>query len=127
MPEVKLTIEETAVSAFRVYALASGVEEEPSWDALSDADQQRWFVLARKSEALLEELDGQSFVTAAMALAKVWSGSEDFWARLPYVMQLAWNAVARHLAACMDSDEIDTLESLERFWGEWARERSEKR
>lgn len=125
MAELKLSTEEMAMSAFRVFCYASGVAE-PNWDHQSDEEQGRWLQMARRAERALESLIGKSYNQAARALCELWSDNPLIYEGLAYPLQLSWNATARHLAAVIDSDEIDSLDATERFWGDWARERSKK-
>ena len=121
MPEVKLVPEEMAVSAFRTFCYCAGVE--PDFDKLGDEEQGRWMALARSCERTLEELDGKSFNIATEALADIWGGHKGFYERLPRDIQVAWMGTTRHLATLLESDEIDSLDTAERFWGEWAQKR----
>jgi hypothetical protein len=122
MPELKLNPEELAMSGFRVFCAANGVLE-PDWDNQSDEEQGRWLHMAKKAERVLESLDGKSFDLASRALCELWADGKIY-DGLDRGLQLAWNATARHLATIFNSDEIDTLEALERMWVEWARERT---
>jgi hypothetical protein len=121
MAELKLGKDELAASAFRVFCYAGRVAE-PDYDKLGDDEQRRWMNVGISAERVLEELDGKSFERATEAIFHLFAPELPF-SQIPVEIQWAWRATTRHLATILESDEIDSLASAERFWAEWARER----
>jgi hypothetical protein len=120
MPQ-QMSIEDMASSAFRTFAFAGNVEEEPIWDHLSTDDQMRWRHLARQAEPVMLQLEGSPYRKVAEKLFLLFMRSEDVsvWESQEPRMKLIWQAISRHLAALLDSDDIEGPDHLERHWGEW--------
>lgn len=125
---LKLAPEQMAVTVANAFFHASGCGE-PSWDALSDDEQQRWLKLAVRGPLLMQTLEGQNFHAVGTKLASFWAGDDGrFYNSLLPRMKTAWQAVARHLTTLLDceADQIGPLSILEASWGPWAARKTEQ-
>lgn len=129
--EIKLEPLELARSAFKVFCLVMGQAED--WDRASLERQQPWLLVGNQAGGLLERLEGNSFAHCGYELMRLHLAPEErpgaltVWNTLPARARLAWEAVARHLATLLDSDEVTSLEEAEALWPAWAEKASAKR
>lgn len=124
-----LTPEEIAASAYRAFASAGNVEEPPVWENEGYEMQAAWHAVALAAMAELPDFNGQPVHKAARWLASIWSKGrleDERYNALPTQLKLCWEAVTRHLATVLDSDELTDLAGLERSWAEWTRVRSNR-
>lgn len=122
--EAVLDVGEIARSAFNVWK----GDLPGDWDRLSADEQAIWTIFAKRAPERLALLEGKPYSEAA---AEVWAIFQRARGR-PVTIQefahaaplerLAFEAVARHLALLMDSDEADPAKA-EQMWIEWRRER----
>lgn len=141
---LKLTSEQLAESAFRVWlSLTNGpsvdgsagwVGQPPTLDLMPAATQESWLRLGQHSEALLAQLAsrgggsraGVSYQEAAYHVMVLFldkserPAAQSAWAVAGEATRLAWEAVTRHLAMVLNSDELGSLEEAEAIWSEWA-------
>ncbi len=128
--EIKLETPELAESAYKVFGSIIG--ERQVWEMMSLESQTPWMLVAQQARGLLESLEGNSFAHCGYEMMRLFLPSEErtnalaLWNTLPERARLAWEAVARHLAALMDSDEVDSLESAEALWPAWYEKASKK-
>jgi hypothetical protein len=128
MPIETLTVEEIARSAYNACAHAAMVEDGPNWEGEGTDQQARWIYLARRAQEELPSFDGKKAPEAARWLYEQWArdaGALD-WEHLALRLRLCWEAVARHLATLLDSDELEDMAALEHSWGEWTAARTSR-
>ncbi len=124
MPQTEngIDTEIIAQSCAMAHRAALGLPRVP-FDHISDDDEARWQRLAIKAEELMTSLEGQNFEQVAYAVARAFLRVEGVLS-LDAKMQVAWGAVARHLAMILDSEEIPgDLQKQEEAWREWAKKR----
>lgn len=118
MPEnLALTPEDIANTCYRAWSHAWG-GAVPAWETLALEVQVPFLRLARRAESALERLQGQSFSRVTEELMRLAFGEHEP-SRTPRDL-IAWEAVARHLVALIDSDELDSPEALGDLEGSWA-------
>lgn len=125
MADLKLNLEETAATCYRAWHYAAAWKQQP-WDHLSLDEQSLWLRMAKSCERIMELSEGKSYADAGESLAKVHCGDRDVVYTVYTAnsrLKLAWQALARHLVTLMDSDDVESLDSLEQSWGPWAEER----
>lgn len=126
MDKPNLSPREVALTAYRVFCEASLLTQFPPLEEIPWDKQVGWQRLARLAEDTLLAHEGKSWVDAAKALATLYSGSEQALASGGWEqarIQIAWQAVARHLAYLLDGGDIQDLEALELSWREWVKSR----
>lgn len=118
--------DQLAESAFRAFHSALG--DSLTWDDASAEEEAVFERLGLTALAILEPQAGKSWPVIADDLwrrTRRWLGHpETVLTDLPLCQQLAWEALARHLAAVLDAgDELDNLGALESSWRGWAENR----
>lgn len=126
MPESLILIQEDlAQTCFRTWHLAGGVTSQP-WEHLSLESQMPWLRLAKRAEEVLTRMEGSNYQSVGEELMRLAQG-EGEWRCSPRD-SIAWQGVARHLAALLDSDEIESGEDLlelEASWSAWGEKKRE--
>lgn len=123
MAELRLNGDELAATLYAAAAAARG-GDAPPWEHLAHGAATPYLLAARQGPLRLGAMDGESYAAAAAAMYQICTGGEgSAWDALPPRSRLVYEAMARHLAAVLDCDELDSLESLERSWGPWAERR----
>lgn len=125
-----LTIEEIAGTAGKVFLMAKNLPQ-PTDPRDSAADDPSWQRAAGRAVAQLNgDIDSLRWSDYAAVLyhahTPVELGGLEVFSDLPQVENLAWQAVARHLAnvIVMEDDELSKLEGHEAHWQGWAVARS---
>lgn len=91
-----------------------------------------YIAVADQAPGVFEAMQGMPMSQVADRLYVIWRAAFDLpaakSAETSPNTQLAWEAVARHLAALLDDfdGEEMTLEDLEKSWGPWASSKLEK-
>lgn len=126
MPEQRsLTQEEIAQTTYRAWAHAWGAPVPP-WETLSLEAQSTFLRLAKHAESAMTRLEGEGYTRVTDELMRLAHGEMEP-SRSPRDL-IAWEAVARHLATLLDSDEVEgpeALGDLEASWAPWAARRRE--
>lgn len=125
-----LTIEEVAGTAGKVF-LSSKNLPQPTDESESAADDPAWQRVAGRAIAQLDgDIDGLRWSDFGAILYHAHTpvelgGFEEF-SELSQIDQMAWQAVARHLANVinMEDDELSKMDSHEAHWQGWAKSRS---
>lgn len=71
----------------------------------------------------LPTMEGATFQECCQRIIGDWSQSDDIleMQQSPYMRE--WEVVLRHLNVLLDSDEIGSVEDLERSWKDWTPKR----
>lgn len=115
-----LEIPDVARSAHAAYRAAGGSLAPAEWDGLSLDGQSVFLRLAKFGGGELTMLEGRPYAEVGaklrdLATRGAWPGEAR--------EGLAWEAVARHLTALIDGDDLADLGALEQSWGPWAAKR----
>lgn len=140
---LKLDPEQLAQSAFRVWQSITGgnaswVGQRPGLDLMPADVQEGWARIGSYAEGLLARLAaegggsraGVSYREAGYHVMTLSLDRDrrkiarDLWNQaMGEQAQLAWEAVARHLAMVLNSDELGSLEEAEAIWPMWVTSR----
>lgn len=117
-----LTAEEITLSCFRAYHFALGAADV-DFDTLSADEQDRWHRTICLATMWLPTMEGATFQECCQRIIGDWSQSDDIleMQQSPYMRE--WEVVLRHLNVLLDSDEIGSVEDLERSWKDWTPKR----
>lgn len=123
-----LTLETLAPSAYGAFHCAGGTDANATWETLSEGEMDRWRHVGGQAILSVEGADGLGWAELARQLyasyIKAGYGVFPAMAELPVAMQLAWEAVGRHMANCIDSDgTLENLPEHEGRWKEWVQKK----
>lgn len=125
----ELTPVEMAQSLHRLMGALIGMPME--WEKLSYEAQVPWLALASRGPAKLERLEGAPLKDVALQMVLLVMPPEEAergerrWQEMPDKIQLAWEAVTRHLHMLCDCDDLPSPEESERMWAEWYARKTE--
>lgn len=101
------------------------------WDSLGHEDQAPFLKVAVRGPKAIEQLEGQVMpVVAFRMFALTIDDSQEMaislWRDSDPLLWIMWEAIARHLAFLVDSDELPSNDSSEERWGSWAAAKLER-
>lgn len=131
---IALEIRDLAQSCFRLMtkmAELDGADPEitdKTWDQISSEEQAFWLNLSHKAAKTMLNLEGLPMLSVAKALfllgvpqdeSSLLSASNVYDNVANPLYRLKWEALARHIHALMDCEELRSAEESEQFFLQW--------
>lgn len=105
--------------------------EPIGWDGQSVECQMQWVKLAKDGPDILNKNEGAPIIDVAEQLYMHFAApeqkllAEEAWKNSNAAYKIAWEAVVRHIACCMDADDGDSAQSVA-LMVDWARKKYNK-